>query len=41
MYRKYYDIPNTLGKSDIRCPNCNYALNPGAHFCRMCGSYPI
>lgn len=41
IYRKYYDIPNTLGKSDARCPNCNYALNQGAHFCRMCGSYPI
>ena len=41
IYRKYFDIPNTLGKSDTRCPNCNYALNQGAHFCRMCGSYPI
>lgn len=41
IYRKYYDIPNTLGKSDTRCPNCNYALHQGAHFCRMCGSYPI
>lgn len=41
IYRKYFDIPNTLGKSDLRCPNCNFALNQGAHFCRMCGSYPI
>ena len=41
IYRKYFDIPNTLGKSDLKCPNCNFALNQGAHFCRMCGSYPI
>jgi len=41
IYRKYFDIPNTLGKSDLKCPNCNFALHPGAHFCRMCGSYPI
>ena len=41
IYRKYFDIPNTLGKSDLKCPNCNFALHQGAHFCRMCGSYPI
>jgi asparagine synthase (glutamine-hydrolysing) len=41
IYRKYFDMPNTLEKSDLKCPNCHYALNQGAHFCRMCGSYPI
>ncbi len=41
IYRKYFGIPNMLGKSDLRCPNCNFALPQGAHFCRMCGSYPI
>jgi asparagine synthase (glutamine-hydrolysing) len=41
LYRKYFDIPSNLGASDIRCPNCNYALRQKSHFCRMCGSYPI
>lgn len=41
LYRKYFDIPYNLGTSDIRCPNCNYALRQKSHFCHMCGSYPI
>lgn len=41
IYRKYFDMPYTLGKSDFKCPNCNYSLKPGSHFCRMCGSFPI
>lgn len=41
LYRKYFDIPYNLGTSDIRCPNCNYALRQKSYFCRMCGSYPI
>ncbi len=41
LYRKYFSIPSTLYDSDTRCPNCNYALSAGSHFCRMCGSYPI
>ncbi|MDE1811469.1 MAG: asparagine synthase [Thaumarchaeota archaeon] len=41
IYRKYFDMPHTLGKSDFKCPNCNYSLKPGSHFCRMCGSFPI
>lgn len=41
IYRKYFGAPHTLGKSDTPCPNCNYSLNTGSHFCRMCGSYPI
>jgi asparagine synthase (glutamine-hydrolysing) len=41
IYRKHFDIPSKLATSDIVCPNCNYALRAGSHFCRMCGSYPI
>ncbi len=41
MYRKYFGAPYTLGVSDLKCPNCNYSLKQGSHFCRMCGSYPI
>ncbi len=41
IYRKYFDVPSTLGISDFKCPNCNYSLKPGSHFCRMCGSFPI
>lgn len=41
IYRKYFGVPYTLGKSEVKCPNCNYSLKPGSHFCRMCGSYPI
>jgi asparagine synthase (glutamine-hydrolysing) len=41
VYRKYFEIPHTLGESGTKCPNCNYSIKPGSHFCRMCGSYPI
>ena len=41
MYRKYFDMPFALGKSNIACPNCSYSISPDSHFCRMCGSYPI
>ncbi|MGI0018434.1 MAG: asparagine synthase-related protein [Nitrosotalea sp.] len=41
IYQKHFDAPHTLGKSEIKCPNCNYSLKQGSHFCRMCGSYPI
>jgi len=41
IYRKYFDMPYTLGRSEAKCPNCNYGISTGSHFCRMCGSYPI
>lgn len=41
IYRKYYDFPANLGESKSRCPRCNYSIDEGAHFCRMCGSFPI
>ncbi len=41
IYRKYYDFPANLAQSDTMCPQCNYSIPKGAHFCRMCGSFPI
>ena len=41
IYRKYYGVPHGLENSETRCPHCNYAITNDAHFCRMCGSYPI
>ena len=41
IYRKYYGTPYDLEESETRCPHCNYAISKDAHFCRMCGSYPI
>ena len=41
IYRKYFDTPYDLGRSDSHCPNCSFSIKPDAHFCRMCGSYPI
>jgi asparagine synthase (glutamine-hydrolysing) len=41
IYRKYFDAPHMLGLAETQCPNCNYSLKSGSHFCRMCGSYPI
>jgi asparagine synthase (glutamine-hydrolysing) len=41
IYRKYFDVPYNLIKSETRCPCCSYAISTGAHFCRMCGTYPI
>lgn len=41
IYRKYFDMPSNLGKSDTCCPQCSYSLSQDSHFCRMCGSYPV
>ena len=41
IYRKYFDAPYNLVKSETRCPGCNYAISADSHFCRMCGTYPI
>ncbi|MDE1726580.1 MAG: asparagine synthase [Thaumarchaeota archaeon] len=41
IYRRYYDYPSKLGLSKSKCPNCNYSVEEGSHFCRMCGSFPI
>lgn len=41
IYRKYFNKPSDLEKSDTHCPNCNYSISMNSHFCRMCGSYPI
>jgi len=41
IYRKYFDMPYVLGKSEASCPNCSYSITRNSHFCRMCGSYPI
>ncbi|MDE1831564.1 MAG: asparagine synthase [Thaumarchaeota archaeon] len=41
LYRKYFDVPYVIAKSDFKCPYCNYSLKLGSHFCRMCGSFPI
>jgi asparagine synthase (glutamine-hydrolysing) len=41
IYRKYFDAPYNLLKSETKCPCCNYAISAESHFCRMCGTYPI
>ena len=41
IYRKYFEAPYNLIKSEIKCPSCSYAVSVGTHFCRMCGTYPI
>jgi len=41
IYRKHFDAPYNLLKSEIKCPCCSYALSTDSHFCRMCGTYPI
>ncbi len=41
IYRKYFDMPSSIAKSDTKCPKCSYSIDPDSHFCRMCGSYPI
>jgi len=41
LYRKYFDFPANLSKSDTQCPQCSFSINEDAHFCRMCGSFPI
>lgn len=41
IYRRYYDYPAILGLSKNKCPYCNYSVEAGSHFCRMCGAFPI
>ncbi len=41
IYRRYYDYPARLGLSKNKCPYCNYSVEEGSHFCRMCGAFPI
>lgn len=41
IYRKHFDAPYNLLKSETKCPCCSYALRTDSHFCRMCGTYPI
>ncbi|MGI0087397.1 MAG: asparagine synthase-related protein [Nitrosotalea sp.] len=41
IYRGYYDYPAKLGLSKNKCPYCNYSVEEGSHFCRMCGAFPI
>lgn len=41
IYRRYCDYPAKLGLSKNKCPYCNYFVEKGSHFCRMCGAFPI
>ncbi len=41
IYRKYFDIPSLLHSSKLKCPNCQYKIELGSKFCRMCGAFPI
>jgi len=41
LYRKYYDIPKNLHTSDSVCKYCHYEVLNDAHFCKMCGAFPI
>ena len=41
IYRKYYDIPKNLHTSNSVCKYCNYEVAENAHFCKMCGAFPI
>ena len=41
IYRKYFDIPSDLHSSKSKCPNCQYKIELGSKFCRMCGAFPI
>ena len=41
IYRKYFDIPSKLHSSKSKCPNCQYKIELGSKFCRMCGAFPI
>lgn len=41
IYRRYCDYPSRLGLSKNKCPCCNYSVEEGSHFCRMCGAFPI
>ncbi len=41
IYKKYFDIPSDLHSSKSKCPNCQYKVELGSKFCRMCGAFPI
>ena len=41
IYRKYYDIPKNLHTSNSICNYCHYEVLNDAHFCKMCGAFPI
>jgi asparagine synthase (glutamine-hydrolysing) len=41
IYRKYYDIPKNLHTSNSVCKYCHYEVLNDAHFCKMCGAFPI
>ena len=41
IYRKHFDIPSDLHSSKLKCPNCQYKIELGSKFCRMCGAFPI
>jgi len=41
IYRKYFDIPSNLHSFKSKCPNCQYKIELGSKFCRMCGTFPI
>lgn len=41
IYRKYYEIPSNVKKSETNCPFCNFGVKKDTKFCRMCGSFPI
>jgi asparagine synthase (glutamine-hydrolysing) len=41
VYRKYFDPPEKLHSSKIKCPNCQFEIVANSKFCRMCGSFPI
>ena len=38
-FRKSSSIKKS--NSDKKCPDCNYEINLGSKFCRMCGKFPI
>ncbi len=41
IYRKHNNPPGSSGTSNTRCPQCQAVVDKDAHFCRMCGSFPI
>jgi len=38
IYRKYFKPPTDTSSTESRCPFCQNDIEPGTHFCRMCGS---
>ena len=41
IYRKLYDEPAKLHKSEFKCPYCKFQIKENSKFCRMCGAFPI